>query len=217
MGLEDCLEISWVGHSCFRLRGRNVAVVTDPCATSSGYSLGKMAADVVTVSNIHPHHSAVDQIEGDPIVLDGPGEYEVKGAVVTAFRTDAGKRGEATLRNTAYLIEIDDVTICHLGDIANPLPAEAIELAKDANILLVPVGGQCTIGAAQAVRLISQIEPKVVIPMHFATDISKVELDSIDHFLREMGLTASEPQPRLVVTVSSLPAEPTVTVLQYRK
>lgn len=211
------LEISWVGHSCFRLRGRTVSVLTDPCASSSGYSVGKVAADVVTISNSHPHHSAIDQVEGDPVILDGPGEYEIGGVVVTAFRTDGSGRGEGAQRNTAFLIEVDDVTICHLGDIANTLSAGAIELAKDANVLLVPVGGKCTIGAAQAVQVISQIEPKVVIPMHFATDISRVELDSVEHFLREMGLTAHEPQPRLVVTPSSLPAEPTVTVLQYRK
>jgi L-ascorbate metabolism protein UlaG (beta-lactamase superfamily) len=206
-----------VGHSCFRLRGRGATVLTDPFASSSGYSLGKVSADVVTVSNTHPHHSAIELVDGDPIILDGPGEYEVKGVVVTAFRTDHGKAGEVSLRNTAFVIEVDDVTICHLGDLANPLHPEAVELAKDANVLLVPVGGECTIGPAQAVQVISQIEPKLVVPMHFGTDLSTMTLDSIDHFLREMGLTASEPQAKLVVTPSSLPAEPTVTVLQYRQ
>lgn len=211
------MEITWVGHSCFRLRGRAASVLTDPFASTSGYSLGKVAAEVVTVSNSHPHHSATDAVEGDPVVLDGPGEYEVKGIVVTAFRTDAAKGGEQSARNTAFMIEIDDVTVCHLGDLANTLTAEQIELSKDANVLLLPVGGHCTIGPAQAVQVISQIEPKLVIPMHFATEVSKVQLDSIDHFLREMGIKVSEPQARLLVTASSLPAEPTVTVLQYRK
>lgn len=210
------MEITWLGHSCFRLRGRNASVITDPFEASSGYSLGKAAADVVTVSNGHPHHNAAAAIEGDPIVLDGPGEYEVKGVVVTAFRTDAPKAQGTTTRNTAFVIEIDDVTVCHLGDLGNVLNPEQIELSKDANVLLLPVGGHCTIGSAQAVQVISQVEPKVVIPMHFATDVSTAELDSLDHFLREMGLTATEPQARLVVTPSSLPAEPTVTVLQYQ-
>jgi L-ascorbate metabolism protein UlaG (beta-lactamase superfamily) len=199
------------------LRGRNAVVITDPCPPESGYALGKLQADVVTVSNRHANHSALEDLTGEPVVFDGPGEYEASGVIITAFRTDPrGQQGSGE-HNTAFLMEIDDVTICHLGDINNVLAADQIELAKDANVLLLPVGGHCTISTAQAVQVISQIEPKVVIPMHFATDVSTVELDGVDHFLREMGLTATEPQPRLVVTPSALPAEPSVTVLQYRK
>lgn len=211
------MEITWLGHSCFRLRGRHASVVTDPYARSSGYVLGRVTADLVTLSNAHPHHSAAEEIGGQPVILDGPGEYEVKGIVVTGFRTDQLRRAANAVRNTAFIIEIDDVTICHLGDLANVLSAEQIELSKDAHVLLVPVGGHCTITPAQAAEVISQIEPKVVVPMHFATESSTVELEPVDRFLREMGLTQTEPQARLVVTPSSLPAEPTVTVLQYQR
>src|SRR5213076_290506 len=102
----------------------------------SGYSLGKVTADVVTVSNTHPNHSSVADVGGSPIVLDGPGEYEVHGVVITGFRTNA-RNEAAALRNTAFIYEIDDVTICHLGDIANLLNAEQIELSKEVNVLLV--------------------------------------------------------------------------------
>ncbi|MBI4212793.1 MAG: MBL fold metallo-hydrolase [Chloroflexi bacterium] len=209
------MEITWLGHSCFRLRGRNVSVLTDPYSSSCGYTLGRVSADVVTISNSHPHHNAANQVGGSPVILDGPGEYEVKGVVTTGFRTDVPKRDMRALRNTAFIFEVDDVTVCHLGDVNNLLTAEQIELSKEVNVLLVPVGGHCTIAPAQAAEVIAQIEPKVIIPMHYATESSKVDLESVDHFLREMGLTEIEAHQKITVTVSSLPVEPTVTVLQY--
>jgi L-ascorbate metabolism protein UlaG (beta-lactamase superfamily) len=209
------LEITWLGQSCFRLHGRNVNLLTDPFAPASGYTLGKVSADVVTVSNTHPNHASVEDVGGSPVVLDGPGEYEVHGIVITGFRTNP--RNDTTgVRNTAFIYEIDDVTVCHLGDVANVLGTEQIELAKEVNVLLVPVGGNCTIGAAQAAQVIAQIEPKVIVPMHYSTENSTAELESIEHFLREMGLTTAEPQAKLVITQSSLPLEPTVSVLQYK-
>ena len=208
------MELVWIGHSCFRLRGKDAAVITDPCSKSSGYSLGRTSADLVTVSNGHPHHNAADEVGGDPTVLDGPGEYEVRGVTVTGVRTNL-PHAEGT-RNTAYIIEVDDVRICHLGDLANLPSTDQIELMKDVHVLLVPVGGQCTIGAAEAVEVISQIEPKLVVPMHYATDASTAELEGVDRFLREMGLTAPERQGRLNITPSSLPAEPTVALLEHR-
>lgn len=121
------------------------------------------------------------------------------------------------MRNTAYIITIDDVTVCHLGDLAHVLTTDQIELMKDVNVLLVPVGGHCTIGAVEAVEVISQVEPQLVIPMHFATGTSTVELEGVERFLREMGMSQAEPQARLNVTRASLPGEPTVVVLQYRR
>ena len=209
------MEITWLGHSCFRLRGRSVSALTDPYASSSGYSIGRVSADVVTVSNSHPHHSAIDQVGGPSIVLDGPGEYEVRGVAITGFRTDLPKRDAESPRNTAFIFEIDDVTVCHLGDIGNLLTPEQIELSKEVNVLLVPVGGHCTIAPAQAAEIIAQIEPKIIIPMHYATESSRVDLETVDHFLHEMGLSETEAQPKAVVTASSLPLEPMVTVLQY--
>jgi len=211
------MEITWLGHSCFRLKGKDAAAVTDPCGPGSGYKLVQLAGDVVTVSNSHPHHSGVDLVGGEPIVLDGPGEYEVKGIGVTGFRTDLPEGGPERQHNTAYMLEVDDITVCHLGDLANMLPSEHLEITKDIDVLLVPVGGHCTIGAAQAVQVISQLSPKVIIPMHYATEVSSMELEQLDGFLREMGVTEAQPQARLQITPSSLPAEPTVTVLQFRK
>ncbi len=208
------MELVWIGHSCFRLRGRDATVITDPCNKSSGYSLGRATADLVTISNSHPHHSSATEVAGEPTVLDGPGEYEVQGVIVTGVRTNPPRSGGE--RNTAYIIDVDDIRICHLGDLANLPSTEQIEIMKDAHVLLVPVGGHCTIGAPEAVEVISQIEPKLIVPMHYATDVSKAELDGVDRFLREMGLTPPAAQARLNVTASSLPLEPTVALLEHR-
>jgi len=211
------MELFWLGHSCFRLRGREATVITDPPARASGYNIGKATADLVTVSNSHPNHGAVDELEGTPTVLDGPGEYEVKGIFVTGLRTIPSKEAVRNPRNTAYVMVIDDITVCHLGDLASVLGPDQIQLMRDVDVLLVPIGGHCTIGPAEAVEVINQVEPKLVVPMHYATDISTVELEELDRFLREMGMTQAEPQARLNVTHASLPSEPTVTVMSYRR
>ena len=212
------MELSWIGHSCFRLRGRDATVLTDPFARASGYAMRGVTADVVTVSNTHPNHATVADVDGDPMVLDGPGEYEVKGVFVTGVRTTPPRAQAASGHNTAYVVKVDDITVCHLGDLSSVLTTEQLELMKDVDVLLVPVGGHCTIGAPEAVEVISRVEPKLVVPMHYATEATTIELEGVDRFLREMGLT--EPpaqQARLNVTRSNLPNEPTITLFGYRK
>ncbi len=211
------MELSWVGHSCFRLRGRQATVITDPCPNETGYSLGRVAAQIVTVSNSHQNHGAVSQIDGSPTVFDGPGEYEAAGVFVTGVRTTPVHAPANVVRNTAYIFQIDDVSVCHLGDLDRVLTSDQIELMKDVSVLLLPVGGHCTIGAAQAVEVISQVEPKLVVPMHYATDASAGELDDVSRFLREMGVSQLTPEARINVTHASLPPEPTVVLLQYKK
>ena len=210
------MELSWIGHACFRLRGRDAMVVTDPCGAASGYSLGRVVADLITVSNTHPNHAAVADVDGTPTVLDGPGEYEVKGVFVTGVRTTAGPAEGAAVRNTAYVIRLDDVTYCHLGDLSAVLSAAQLDLMKDVDVLFVPVGGHCTIGPTQATEVIRQVEPRLVVPMHYATATSTADLDPVDRFLREMGAAETQPQNRITITRNSLPAEQTVALLTHR-
>lgn len=211
------MEIVWLGHSCFRLRGKALTVVTDPFDRSSGYQLGKVTADVVTVSHEAPDHANVGAVGGDPKVVDGPGEYEIGGVFITGVATRReGKPSSGKQRNTAYLIEMDDLTICHLGDLGEILTPEQVEQMNSADVLLIPVGGNNTINAVQAVEVVSQVEARVVIPMHFKTEATTLELDPVSKFLREMGAPDLEPQPRLVVNKGSLPEETTVVLLDYR-
>jgi L-ascorbate metabolism protein UlaG (beta-lactamase superfamily) len=211
------LEIVWLGHSCFRIRGRDITVITDPFDASSGYSMGSTTAAVVTVSHEAPDHSNVGAVTGEPQVINGPGEYEIRGAFITGVATRRDSRkGIPHERNTAFLMELDDLTVCHLGDLGDALSPEQIEQMNSADVLLIPVGGNNTINAAQAAEVVSQIEPRIVIPMHFKTDVTTLELEPVSKFLREMGITDLTAQPKLVVSKGSLPEEPTVVLLEYK-
>lgn len=211
------MEIVWLGHSCFRIRGKGITIVTDPFDRSSGYTLGKVTADAVTVSHFAPDHSNIGAIGGDPQIVDGPGEYEIRGAFIigVATRRDPGRGGEKQ-RNTAYLMEIDDLTVCHLGDLGHILIPEQVEQMNNADVLLVPVGGNNTINAGQAAEVVSQIEPRIVIPMHFKTEVTTLDLEPASKFLREMGVTDPKPLPKLTVNKGSLPEETTLVLLDYK-
>jgi L-ascorbate metabolism protein UlaG (beta-lactamase superfamily) len=199
------LDVTWLGHGCFRLRGRGAAVVTDPYPPAIGLKLARMDAEVLTVSHDHDNHSYTQVVRDGAYEIHGPGEYEVAGVSVIGVPTyhDAEK-GKKEGRNTVYLIEIDDVRVCHLGDLGHKLDDSEAEAVASPDVLLVPVGGRTTISAAQAAEVVRQLEPRYVVPMHYAIPGLKVELDTIDRFLKEMGVTSSEPQPKLSVQKSSV-------------
>ena len=210
------MEISWLGHSCFQLRGKNVTLITDPFSPQLGYSLGKINAPIVTISHDHPGHNYVAGIGGNPRVVRGPGEYEISDVLITGVASyHDNKRGQERGRNTIYVIHIDDLIICHLGDLGHTLQEEQLEEVADADVLLVPIGGQSTISVAQAVEVISQVEPHIIIPMHYRPSSGEVP-DPLDKFCREMGIESINPQPKLLITRSTLPAETQVVILSIR-
>ncbi|HEY8863988.1 MAG TPA: MBL fold metallo-hydrolase [Candidatus Dormibacteraeota bacterium] len=208
------MDVTWLGHGCFRLRGRNAAVVTDPYPPAIGLKLPKLDADLVTISHEHENHSYT-QVMRDAYEIRGPGEYEVAGVSVIGVPTfhDAQK-GAKHGRNTVYLIEIDDVRVCHLGDLGHALDDAEAEVISAPDVLLVPVGGHTAINAAQAAEIVRQLEPRYVVPMHYAIPGLTLELDPLDRFLKEMAVTASEPQVKLSVSASSGEYETKVVVLE---
>ncbi|TAN32567.1 lactamase [bacterium] len=208
------MDVTWLGHGCFRLRGRGAAVVTDPYPPAIGLKLQRLDADLVTVSHEHENHNYT-QILRDAYEIRGPGEYEVAGISVIGVPTyhDAEK-GAKQGRNTIYLIEIDDVRVCHLGDLGHRLDDADAEAISAPDVLLVPVGGRTAINAAEAAEVVRQLEPRYVVPMHYAIPGLKLELDTIDRFLKEMGVKPSEPQPKLSVMASSGDYETKVVVLE---
>lgn len=208
------MEITWLGHASFRLRGKEGTVICDPTVRKGG---GKLTADVVTVSHQHPGHDQVGLVGGEPKVFTGPGEYEVKGIHIFGVPTyhDAEK-GKKRGKNTAYVIDIDDVVVGHLGDLGHLLTSEQAESFRGVDVLLVPVGGLVTIDSPQAVEVISLIEPHIVIPMHYRLPDQESTLDTVDKFLREMSVTVAEPQSKLTVSKGSLPEGPQVVVLEPR-
>lgn len=220
------MEITWLGHSCFVLRGKNVTLITDPFTPQPGQSQGephkaregKISAPIVTISHNHPGHNFVEGVGGNPRVVRGPGEYEISDVLITGVPSyhDA-KRGAERGRNTIYIIHMDDLVICHLGDLGHILQEEQLEEVADADILLIPISGSNTLSAAQAAEVISQVEPHVVIPMHYRPSTGTGEgPDPLDKFCREMGIEAVNMQPKLNILRSNLPVETQVVILSLR-
>jgi len=210
------MDISWLGHSCFKIKGSHATVITDPYPPSLGYSLGKPTARIVTVSHQHSGHSYVQGIGGEPRLVTRPGEYEISGVLIIGIATfhDA-EQGKKRGKNTIYLMEVDEILVCHLGDLGHVLTAEQIEEIGNVDVLLLPVGGVSTINAPMAAEVVRQLEPKAVVPMHYKTSALSRELEPVERFLKEIGVKQVEPQPKLSLTRSSLPASTQVFLLDY--
>jgi L-ascorbate metabolism protein UlaG (beta-lactamase superfamily) len=200
------IEITYLGRNCFRLKGRDGSVITDPCPPDSGFSLGKQTAEIVTVSRRdEPGYAYSAGIGGNPMVLDAPGEFEIGGILVTGI---ANKRADGT-RNVMFISEIDGIRVGHLGLASNV----ALEDFKGVDVLLLPVGGNNALAPNLAADLMTKIDPSVVIPMNYKTGGEPLPLEPLEAFLKETG---SRPEPLAKVTVSrsSLPQDLTVMVLE---
>ena len=212
------MEITWYGQSCFRLRDRLATVITDPYDKGIGYTLPRARADIVTVSHDHPDHNYVQGVKGEPKIIVGPGEYEVCGVFITGIPTfHDRKKGASRGRNTVFLFDFEGLTVCHLGDLGHVPTQSQVEALSDIDVLLIPVGAVSTINAAQAAEVISLLEPRLVIPMHYKTKALEVKLDSVSKFLKEMGLSELATQKSLKVTKSALPEETQVLLLDYKQ
>lgn len=216
------MEITWYGHSCFRLAERGMAtVVADPFDNKSiGYSPLRLKADIVTVSHDAPGHNNAEAVKGTSHVITGPGEFEIGGVFITGVQTDggsSGKKGREQIRNTLYVFDYDGLTVAHLGDLRQVPTQAEVEALGTVNVALVPVGGGGGLNAAKAAEVVSLLEPDIVIPMHYSTPDVKLALDSLSKFLKEMGLGKQESQASLKVSRSSLPDETHVAVLDYQR
>lgn len=212
------MEITWYGHSCFRLTERNFAtVVTDPFDNKKvGYGPLKLKADIVTVSHDAPGHNNVDAVKGVTHTITGAGEFEIGSVFITAVQTGGGKKKDK-VRNTLYVFDYDGITVAHLGDLQEVPTQSEVEALGTVNVLLVPVGGGSSLNAAKASEVVSLIEPNIVIPMHYSTPAAKVSIDSLNKFLKEMGLGKTDAQSSLKITRSGLPDETKVVVLEYQE
>jgi L-ascorbate metabolism protein UlaG (beta-lactamase superfamily) len=210
------MEINWLGHSCFKLKGKNTTVITDPYPPDLGYNMNKPSARIVTVSHLHTGHSYVQAVGDEPRIISKPGEYEIGGVLIIGLPTyhDA-ENGAVRGRNNVFVIEIDDINICHLGDLGHPLTSAQVEEIGNVDILLVPAGNVSTLDPSGAAAVVRSIEPKIVIPMHFKTPVLKKELETVDRFLKEMGVNQIVPQPKLTITEATLPLSLQVVQLEY--
>lgn len=210
----DIMQISWKGQACFYMvvsRGKDsqVKLVIDPFGEATGLSLPSMEADVVVVTHDHEDHNNKKAVKGEPFIISNPGEYEVKGVFVQgipSFHDDV--LGKERGQNTIYTIEGEGIRVCHLGDFGQKeLTPQQLEAIGDVDILLIPVGGVYTINGKEAQKIISQLEPKIVIPMHYLLPKLKYKLNPVEDFLRTMGAKKVEPQEKLLIKEKDLSAE----------
>lgn len=203
--------ITWQGHSCFKLQDKQgsdgITLVTDPYGKETGLKMSSFEADIVTVSHDHKDHNNVDALRGNPFVVSCAGEYDFKNVLIEGIDSYHDEvKGKERGSNIMYRIEIDDISVAHLGDLGSILDNSQLEKLVGTDVLLIPVGGKFTLDAKKAVEVISQIEPRIIIPMHYKTDGLKYDLDSIDKFIKEIGLTPVY-EEKLKISKKDLPQE----------
>lgn len=210
------MDIYWYGQALFKLKGKTATAVIDPYDPAFvGLKLPKdLAADIALSTHSHGDHNNIVAVTGSPIAITGPGEYDVKGVAISGIgvfhdKSNGSERG----KNTVYNLNIDNLNIVHLGDLGHQLTQEQLEEIGNCDILLIPVGGVYTIDAKDASEVVAQLEPRIIIPMHYLTEGLKFELDPVEKFLKEMGAENVEVVPKLTITKDKLPDEPQVVVL----
>ena len=219
------VEIAYFGHASFRLKGRVKTVVTDPYGDQVGKYPRDVEADIITVSHDHFDHNAVDKIKGlpagkpgHPFVINGPGEYEIGGVSVVGIPTwhDEKAGGERGL-NTVYVIEMEGLRIAHLGDLGHKLSDQQLEEIGAIDVVFVPVGGKYTIDAKTAKEVVGQVDPWVIIPMHYKmADFGLKDVDLIDDFLKEMGKPEIVPVAKYSIAADRLPEDMQLVVLEKK-
>lgn len=186
------MDITWYGHSCFRLTQRNYStIVTDPYdAAAIGYNNLKLKADVVTISHDSPGHNYVAGVDANH-VLFSPGEYEIGGVFIHGTAMFNGE-AEQPRYNIVYVFDFEGLAVAHLGDLDHIPSQSAVDALGQVDVALVPVGGGGGLNASQAAEVISLLEPSFVIPMHYHTGQTNLELDGVERFLKEMGVSNIE-------------------------
>lgn len=208
------MEITWHGQSCFSVKSKDGVVVIDPHG-GTGLPEPKLKSDILLVTHDHQDHNNVKAVEGisqkEPLVISGPGEYEFGNIVVIGIASFHNQKRE---KNTIYVLKTEDVSVCHLGDLGQKsLSDSQLEALNSVDILMIPVGGNYTINGKEALEIISQIEPKIVIPMHYKIPGLSINIAGIEEFAKAEGISSEATKDVLKVKSVSLPQDERETVI----
>ncbi len=208
------MHIQWLGQSAFKIQTKEVTVAIDP-HDKTGLKMPKFQADILLITHDHDDHNNIKAIKGDPFLIKGAGEFEVKNVFVYGLRSwHDNKKGEDHGLNIIYVIEIGGIKIAHLGDLGqDTLNERQLGMLEGVDIVLIPVGGEDTLDGTGAVKIISQIQPRIIIPMHYKIPGVKMKLDPVDKFLKEFGVSNPEKTDKLKITKKDLPQEDSKVVI----
>ncbi len=208
------MNITWYGQSCFKITTQSkkksresVSLVVDPFSEKIGLKLPKMEADIVLITHSHDDHSNKDFFKKETFVIDSPGEYELRDIFIEGISSFHDKeKGKERGLNTIYTIETEEIRICHMGDFGQEeLEDDQLKKIGEIDILMLPVGGVYTINGQEAKKIISQIEPRIVIPMHYKVPGLKIDLNELESFLKAMGEKKATSQEKLSLQKKNLP------------
>ena len=209
------MTITWYGQSCFRLESKDVSLLIDPFSPEIGLKPPKIKDNIVLVSHQHHDHNNIEGMPEESFLIKGPGEYEVKGVFIKGIKSFHDKsQGQERGLNTIYVIKIEDISLAHLGDFGqDKLSEEQVEKIGEVDILMIPIGGTYTVNYKEAVEMIHEIEPKIVIPMHYKIPSLKLDIDGPEKFLKEISLTPEKADKSYKIQKKNLPAEEMKLVL----
>lgn len=207
------MDITWYGQNCFRIteRGR-LSVVTDPFSEAIGLPVPKLKADIVTLSHNHPDYANLEVVKGYQHLLTGAGEYEMGGVFVYGVALHTIEK-TSVIHNIGYVFKYDDISVAHLGNLAHVPDQSTLAAIGDVNVVLVPVGDGDALKANAAAEVIALLEPSYIVPMHYAIDGLNQNLDPVEKFLKEMGISKAIEEDMLRVT-TAMPEQPQVIVLR---
>lgn len=203
------MNITWKGQSCFQIsssqvKNGSISIVIDPFSKEIGLKVPKLQADILLVTHDHSDHNNIKAVLGDPFIIEGPGEYDIKGVFVHGISASHGGKEETSI----YILETEGLRLCHLGDLnQKELSPEQLEKIGNIDILMIPIGGTYTIDAKEAIKIMSQIEPKIIIPMHYKIGKLNIKLDGLDKFLKALGIKSLQSLDKLSVKKKDLSGE----------
>lgn len=205
--------IQWLGQSCFKVQTKgnqgDVIIVTDPFADQPGLKMSRFQADIVTISCDNDLHNNVDALRGEPYVIVHPGEYETKDVFIYGVPAQTDK---LKLKLNLFKIFSEEISIVHLSNLTSTLTDEQIDRLGNVDILLVPINGEDSLDTKKAAEVISQIDPRIVIPMNYQIDDQKSDLVTVDEFLKNCGLK-SEKLDKLKIAKKDLMTEETRVIV----
>lgn len=221
---NELMVIQWLGQSCFKIQSGDLVLVIDPYSKETGLTPPRFKTDIVLVSHGHFDHAnpesltgrsseQTSQSAGDPFLISGPGEYEVKDVYIQGIETfHDNVEGKEKGTNTIYRIELEGLKILHLGDFGEEkIRDETLDKIGDVDVVMIPVGGKYTIDGSTAAKIVKQIEPQFVIPMHYKIAGLKIALEGAEQFLKETGATKTAAQDRLTIKKKDISPEETKT------